>query len=443
MEEQKNIDTLFQQKLKDFEVAPNEKNWRTIEKKLYKKKRRIIPFWWFSSGVAAIFIVTFLLFPLDEGKGKIEVSPKNVVTKPFKEEEKIENEREILIVQRDKDVKIELKADDKTANSKQNKSKEIGITKRLQNDKKEDTILNNNRRKKNFKVDKFSKNIGVIAKNEHHKSDEINTKSSQEITEKKSDKIEQKKESILESVVKNSKEIIEENNENKWSVASIFGVIGANSFSKTSPLDSNLNGSTKGNNSISYGIQISYKINNKWSFQSGIHLQKIAYSNANIAVTASNIKSSSINFNSGDLFILNSTTRENFDANSLSLNTVSFNGNMHQNFSYLEIPLEVKYNLSKNSKFATQIVTGFSTLFLNGNEVLLSSTNLQKIGEATNLNDFNFSGNLGLDFNYVFDKNWSLQLNPMFKAQLNTYNKNSNGFQPYFIAVYTGINYRF
>jgi hypothetical protein len=116
---------------------------------------------------------------------------------------------------------------------------------------------------------------------------------------------------------------------------------------------------------------------------------------------------------------------------------------MHQNFSYLEIPLEVKYNLSKNSKFATQIVTGFSTLFLNGNEVLLSSTNLQKIGEATNLNDFNFSGNLGLDFNYVFDKNWSLQLNPMFKAQLNTYNKNSNGFQPYFIAVYTGINYRF
>jgi len=62
MSERKNIDRLFQEKFKDFEVNPPETAWANIETKLdEKKKRRIIPFWWKLSGVAAVFLLGFLI----------------------------------------------------------------------------------------------------------------------------------------------------------------------------------------------------------------------------------------------------------------------------------------------------------------------------------------------------------------------------------------------
>ncbi len=59
MKERKNIDRLFQEKLKDFEAVPPENLWENIAEKLKekKKKRRVIPIWWKLSGVAAIFIL--------------------------------------------------------------------------------------------------------------------------------------------------------------------------------------------------------------------------------------------------------------------------------------------------------------------------------------------------------------------------------------------------
>lgn len=62
MSERKNIDRLFQEKFKDFEAQPSDEIWRNIKAKLdEKKKRRIIPFWWKLSGVAALLLVGFLI----------------------------------------------------------------------------------------------------------------------------------------------------------------------------------------------------------------------------------------------------------------------------------------------------------------------------------------------------------------------------------------------
>jgi hypothetical protein len=62
MSERKNIDRLFQEKFKDFEVTPSEETWANIEAKLDgKKKRRVIPFWWKLSGVAAVFLIGLLI----------------------------------------------------------------------------------------------------------------------------------------------------------------------------------------------------------------------------------------------------------------------------------------------------------------------------------------------------------------------------------------------
>ena len=62
MNEKKNIERLFQEKFKDFEIVPNELVWENIEAKLNeKKKRRIIPFWWKLSGVAAALLIGFFI----------------------------------------------------------------------------------------------------------------------------------------------------------------------------------------------------------------------------------------------------------------------------------------------------------------------------------------------------------------------------------------------
>lgn len=54
MNDKKNIDRLFQEQLKDFEVHPPEFVWENIREKLEeKKKRRAVPIWFRYSGVAA------------------------------------------------------------------------------------------------------------------------------------------------------------------------------------------------------------------------------------------------------------------------------------------------------------------------------------------------------------------------------------------------------
>lgn len=62
MNEKKNIDKLFKEQLKNFEVAPKDYVWENIEAKLHedkRKKRRVIPIWWRVAGIAAGLVVLF------------------------------------------------------------------------------------------------------------------------------------------------------------------------------------------------------------------------------------------------------------------------------------------------------------------------------------------------------------------------------------------------
>lgn len=65
MNDKKNIERLFQEKFKDFEVLPPNNTWNNIASKLEdsnkNKKRRIIPNWLKASGVAASLILSYFL----------------------------------------------------------------------------------------------------------------------------------------------------------------------------------------------------------------------------------------------------------------------------------------------------------------------------------------------------------------------------------------------
>ncbi|RWX00018.1 outer membrane beta-barrel protein [Flavobacterium cerinum] len=78
MNERKNIDRLFQEKFKDFEVAPPEFVWENIREVLEeKKKRRVIPIWIRLSGVAAVLLISGVLVTLffNESNSKTNTNP--------------------------------------------------------------------------------------------------------------------------------------------------------------------------------------------------------------------------------------------------------------------------------------------------------------------------------------------------------------------------------
>jgi hypothetical protein len=59
MKDQKNIERLFQEKFKDFEATPPQGSWDAIASRLNekKKKKRVVPFWFQLSGIAASLVI--------------------------------------------------------------------------------------------------------------------------------------------------------------------------------------------------------------------------------------------------------------------------------------------------------------------------------------------------------------------------------------------------
>jgi len=116
--EYKDIDRLFQEKLKDKEVTPNPKVWNAIEKKLQKKKRRVLPIWWFSGAASLFLLGSFLVFNFYKNKqhknNNLPVITKEVIEENKTDKKNIEENKIELL-------KEELKGIDTKVTEKENK----------------------------------------------------------------------------------------------------------------------------------------------------------------------------------------------------------------------------------------------------------------------------------------------------------------------------------
>ncbi|WP_369013516.1 hypothetical protein [Flavobacterium anhuiense] len=116
-----------------------------------------------------------------------------------------------------------------------------------------------------------------------------------------------------------------------------------------------------------------------------------------------------------------------------------------QNISYYEVSLEFNYAVKKDeSKIGIEAFTGFSFLILDKNELYLKSEKIsqQNIGEAKNITGASFSYNLGLGLSYKLTERIALDINPLFKYYLSTFNKNVEA-KPYSISLQSGFSYKF
>ena len=458
MEDKKNIDRLFQEKFKDYEVFPEPIVWKNIEKQLRnQKKRRIIPLWLRFAGAAAIILMLvstgFWIFDQDnnlENKpNEIIISNTDVDASTDSEKNDLDKEKKSIDTDQISGFNEENLISTSNQQYYKSKSNEVKISEGLKSEieeantfaaETEDVIANTETvTEKSISLEEISNETNVILEEDKAlvafgENDEVK---------------EDEKMDLLEEMSKlNDNEEIAEAKTKKWSVGSIIAPVYYNTFSNGSPIDPSLtNNNKEGEGSVSYGLKLNYKLSNKLSLQSGINTVELGYVTENVSALLSSSlldgSDTNINTNIDDVSVATvSTLSQNSDAFS-QRSSIDQNGSLDQNFSYVEIPLEAKYNILQK-KLGVNIVGGISTYLLYQNKVTINSFGKSTIlGEASNLNSLNFSGNLGLDFDYNISKKIYINVSPMLKYQFNTFSENAGGFQPYYFGVYTGLNFRF
>ncbi|WP_417356122.1 hypothetical protein [Flavobacterium sp.] len=251
----------------------------------------------------------------------------------------------------------------------------------------------------------------------------------------------------------------------KWNVKPQVAPLFYSSMSQGSPIDAQFASNSKNYDAdMSYGVGIDYAITDRLSVRSGINTVNLSYATNDVAYYASMdggtnniiaagraanivVQSQNVVPNNGDVQGVIASgpgggTAITFASNIFS--NQSFEGQMVQKMGYIEVPLEMSYKLLK-SKFGINLIGGFSTLFLNDNNVSVISNQgySTEVGEASNVNSVNFSTNLGVGFKYNFWNSFEASFEPTFKYQVNTFSGSSGNFKPYFIGLYSGISFKF
>ncbi len=281
-----------------------------------------------------------------------------------------------------------------------------------------------------------------------------NTKTNEEknsVVEEPKNQDDKGKKSIFD-IVNQEEEVVEvAASSKKWNISPNVAPVYYNSIGDGSPIDSQFADNNKnGQINMSYGVQVSYNINKKLSVRSGVSKVDLSYNTNDVGFTPSaigqNLESITYNENAGAILISDIGNTRNTEALDISRNAINQSQNIgliNQSIAYIEVPMEMKYSLI-DKKFGVNMIGGFSTLFLQDNEVSLEAGDFEtSIGEANNLNDLSFTGNIGLGVDYKISNQFEINLEPIFKYQFNAFNDNAGNFKPYYFGIYTGVSFKF
>ena len=267
------------------------------------------------------------------------------------------------------------------------------------------------------------------------------------------------KKSLYDEIAALEQMEIEEIPRKKWSAGPNVAPVYFNAFGEGSPVHSIFVPNAKsGETNLSYGLSVAYEISDRLSLRSGINKVDYGYGTADVEFTSSAGNSANGQINNIDYAltsrnlvvqskvgtrIVSVSEAPETKALDVSAKSAARDGNMSQQFGYLEVPLELNYALV-DRKVGLHVIGGFSSLFLVDNAVTLTSGNqTMEMGEANNINSINFSTNVGFGIDYKFSPNVKLNLEPIFKYQLNTFSNVDGTFQPFSVGVYSGLSFKF
>ncbi|NQX77934.1 MAG: outer membrane beta-barrel protein [Gilvibacter sp.] len=231
-----------------------------------------------------------------------------------------------------------------------------------------------------------------------------------------------------------------------WSVGAVIAPTTYGSLTRASMLDARLEGNTReGETNLSYGLQIKNQVNEKSALRFGLNRVNLGYNTQNFQV---NIIDNVVNIyqltgidpgaeiSDGGIPLDPSATAF-FESNDVVT--------IDQDISYLEIPVEYQYSFI-NNRFGANLIGGASLMVLDDNRIFAVNDNGQsvRVGKSNNLTNLGYTLNLGLGFKYEITKHFQLNLDPMFKIQMNKpENTTVNNFRPFFFGVFSGLHFKF
>jgi hypothetical protein len=499
----KNLDKIFQEKFSNFSDIPTEKVWKSIETSLNKKKknRMVIPFWWKLGGIAAALTIgLFLINPFKDDGNKtntIVTDIENVKDKQLEEENAVDNTSNDLTPQvvgsaaSDNSTLIDLDNDQKKKSDSKNlfdanstlvkhgrsqksgdeqksNSSKIAVSKNEGDTEKRNDVIKDvisNGKQSAIAINEPQKTENIPSVNtENEKNTKVNNISKGNVEEVLAQvnpenpvkEIEEGKKSIYDEIAEQEEEIeVAETTESKWSAGPSIAPVYFNAMGEGSPVHSIFVPNSKSADiNLSYGLAVSYEISKKLSIKTGVHKVDYGYNTNDVEFSASlegfgggQIENIDYSLTSRNIVVESKATSKNSFSENKAMDAAaqdpSLIGVMAQQFGYLEIPLELNYTLV-DSKFGVNLIGGLSSLFLIDNSVTLTSGELiTEMGEANNVNNVNFSTNIGFGVNYKFSPKVQLNIEPVFKYQLNTFSDTAGNFQPFTIGIYSGLNFKF
>lgn len=417
MLEKKNIDRVFQENFKDLEIVPSKGVWNGIARDLSSSERKVVPPWRRFAAAAAVSVIfaSLSFFYFNSAEEPV------VREQQLSQEQNLETEQkpetptdpsaikpEVILAQND-ETGTELKATSKPIFVKQPSNQVIVTTSSIAN------IYTNIEDRYVVEKDDFIKELRAS-------------------------------ESIADRMASIPTNTVEENQEpsKKWSVGPTVAPVFYNTLQSGSPLNSELSNNSKSSeNSLSVGVKVNYQISPKLFIQSGINRVDLAYSTNDVNGFVSSSKSGYSNINTSKPGLYLTPGSNASPSNVKDVNRSGLTGDINQFMQYYELPIEMKYSLY-DQKLGLNLVGGFSTMILSDNSVsFIANGGVVDLGNANNLNNLNFSGNVGVDLDYKINSSWYLNVAPMFKYQFNTYSGNSGNFRPYYFGLYSGLNYKF
>ena len=505
--DKKHIDRLFQEGLKNFEATPSHSVWENVSEQLLnnQEQRKVIPLWMKLSAIAASLVLLFTfgnnlffqdstiipesnetivdteskdsqnknnsdtldsitidntndgnntenLAQEDAGSNGIDTnedSSNNVINTTSKSTIVNNKDKEAIVAKNDRNTS--------SKNNKINLSSKKELINELAKDETASTVASNSKSNKT-KVDNSQKSP---LKEKLSETNDINAtvaeveKITDEIGDKDLTSSEEK--SIEEAIAENNQakepedELTDEEEAKRWSVAPNIAPVYFNSLGTGSSMDAEFVNNTKsGEVNMSYGVSASYAINDKINVRVGINNVKLGY-NTHDVFDANDMEMNPIKSVAIKNIAIDKTPTELAYVTVAGMSfaqvpeplTNDFNASINQELGFLEIPLEIQYKIT-DTKLGVNAIGGFSALFLNANDIYSTlDGNSTLIGKATNINNLSYSANLGLGFNYKVSNNININLEPMFKYQLNTFKNTSGDFKPYFIGVYSGLSFKF
>ena len=251
---------------------------------------------------------------------------------------------------------------------------------------------------------------------------------------------------------------------NRWSILAMAAPTYYSQFTTSNnELAHDIMSSDKGRASYSGGMGFAYKINKRFSVQSGFYYSAMGqelgdvtafsgFQQVNPSKGVNNFKvltpNGTVLANNPDVYLSSNAipervvTKSNIDPYKQNLNYLS--NSLYQDLSYFELPLLLRYKVIDRT-IGVSFVGGLSYNFLINNSVYtMNDGGKYPIGTTDGLSNLSLSSSLGMGMEYKFSKKFSFNIEPTFRYFINSSNSERiAGLHTYSLGVFSGLAYKF